>query len=90
MADGKIKDALPASAMSALADYAVKMSENAAREMSEGVIVASPYETACGYCPFAAVCGATEEDARKLSGVNEDTLIAAAACGTGGEKDART
>ena len=90
VADGKIKDALPASAMSALTDYAVKMSENAAREMKEGVIVASPYETACGYCPFAAVCGATEEDARKLSGVNEDTLIAAAACGTGGEKDART
>lgn len=81
--DGDIKKAASVQVMNALKDYALKASENAAREMESGVIVASPYETACAYCPFSAVCGSGAENARTLAGVNEEIIERAVHCGEG-------
>ena len=37
--------------------YAKIMAERAAESLASGVITASPYEHACDYCEYRALCG---------------------------------
>ena len=71
---GAIKGAVSARTMSAFISYALKVSERAVSRLEEGVIVPSPYERACEYCPFAGVCGAPGEFARSLCGVTDEVI----------------
>lgn len=48
--------AIPESSMTALQKYVGIMAEKAAENMEKGVIIPSPYENACDYCEFAAMC----------------------------------
>lgn len=70
----KTKGAVSARTMSAFISYALKVSERAVSRLEEGVIVPSPYERACEYCPFAGVCGAPGEFARSLCGVTDEVI----------------
>lgn len=66
--------------LSAFLKYAVLISEKGAARMDEGVIVASPYEGACAYCPYGGMCpfvaDGTAEERRALP-ANKDTILAA-------------
>ena len=52
---GKDK-AISAASMEAMRQYVKIMAERAAEQMSQGVIIPSPYENACSFCEFAAMC----------------------------------
>ena len=72
--NGKIKNAVEGSTISAYVDYAVKISELAAEQMNEGVIVNSPYEGECRYCQYKSLCDFSEVKERKLGKVEKDTI----------------
>lgn len=56
--------------------YAEIMAENAVSGIEKGVIIASPYEGACNYCPYSAMCGKPFEE-RKTGSVSDDGISAA-------------
>ena len=61
--------------------YAKKLAEKAVSDITDGVIVASPYEKSCDYCEYGAICGYDEEAGykeRKVSYVNSKTIVEAA------------
>ena len=60
--------------MDAMVDYAVKMCENATKQMASGVIVASAYEDKCNICSFKGMCGQYKKYNRKVDSV-PDTVI---------------
>lgn len=72
--------------MNAYVDYALKVSENAAKELSEGYILRTPAEGACEYCEFFALCSFDKPAERKVSSVDDETIEQAVK----GEDDART
>ena len=74
------------STMNAYVDYALKVSENAAKELSEGYILRTPAEGACEYCEFFALCSFDKPAERKVSSVDDETIEQAVK----GEDDART
>lgn len=53
----KGKKSLPPRDFADFLAYSVLAAENCARETAAGCIAASPYEGACTYCPYGAVCG---------------------------------
>lgn len=71
---GKMKNVYDEKTMRALVDYALKISENAARELDEGVIVPSPFGETCEYCGFRALCGADEPEKRTVKSVDGATI----------------
>lgn len=71
----KIKNAYDEKTMNAFVKYALYVSENAARGMENGLIAASPYEGACKYCGFRAICGTENPTERKVNGVDEITIL---------------
>ena len=58
-----------------LKKYALILSDNAAKQMLEGIIVPSPLKDACKYCNFSAVCGKIHDGERKPSSVGEAYVI---------------
>lgn len=48
-----------------LFDYALKISENAVKEMKEGYIEPKPLEDACTFCKFKSICKFNENTGRK-------------------------
>ena len=72
--NGVNKHALKEDGLNACIDYALKVSELAAKRMSEGVIVASPYLGACRYCEFKGLCDYTSVKERSLKKVDETVI----------------
>ncbi len=70
----KLKNSLDQKTLSALVEYALVMSENAIKDMKNGVIVPSPYENACEYCEYKALCGVEEPKVRKVRSVKSDDI----------------
>ena len=61
--DGKSHDgAMSGEELSAFLDYAVLVAAGAEGEMKRGNIAPSPYEGACKYCKFGALCGFRGEE----------------------------
>ena len=61
--------------------YAKKLAESAVSDMTEGVIIPSPYKDACEYCEYGGICGYDEEAGykeRKVSDVKPQTIVEAA------------
>jgi ATP-dependent helicase/nuclease subunit B len=72
--DGVIKNATNAQVLEGLKEYALKMCEQGATRMQDGVIVSSPYGDACEYCEFKGMCEGEFSAKRKLKSVDE-TII---------------
>ncbi len=66
---GKIKNTVDKQTLSNCIEYALKISELATERMAEGVIVPSPYENACEYCAYSALCGEYNAEKRSVGGV---------------------
>ncbi len=73
----KTKNAYDEKTMNALVKYALKVSENAARELEDGIIAASPVSKACEYCGFRAICGAEKPTVRGIKDVDGETILKA-------------
>lgn len=61
-------------------EYSLKVSENCVDDMRSGFISATPYEGACTYCKYCAMCGFSEKEghiARKENAVTKDTIVKA-------------
>ena len=56
-------------------DYAVKVSEKAVAQMTDGVIVASPYKGTCEYCDYASVCKKNSVSERTVNKVNTNIIV---------------
>jgi len=54
--DGNAKNAYSKENLESFRKYAIKVSENAVKEMADGVIVSSPIEDACEYCDYFGIC----------------------------------
>ena len=66
---GDKNKAVGATTLSAVQKYVRAMAEQAAKQLSDGVIIPSPYHGTCEYCDFAPMCrGGLVE--RKVSGVD--------------------
>lgn len=87
--DKKVKGVVSERTMAAFTDYAIKVSERAVARLSEGVIVASPYDGACEYCPYVGVCAVPEQLSRTIKTVTDD-VIEQAGSAPEGEQNART
>ena len=72
--EGNPKGTLSAQTLSAYVDYALKLSEKAAEQISNGVIIASPFGDHCKYCKFKALCEEPASDKRTLGTVDQDTI----------------
>lgn len=57
-----------------LTRYALIASENAAKEMMDGVIIPSPVKNACSGCKFYAVCKKEENCERDIPSVDEEFI----------------
>lgn len=59
--------------------YAMEIASVGATEIAEGLIAASPYESACTYCKYAPICGRDPSSVacRKEKGVTRDTVVGA-------------
>ncbi len=72
----KSKKALPEGEFEDFLRYSVLVSEGCAREIERGCIAASPYEGACDYCPYGALCGFDKSrGARRESGVTAAEIV---------------
>ena len=69
-----VKNAVEKSVIKACVDYAISISENAVQNMKNGVIIPSPYEGACDYCEFSALCGLKDACQRTIGAVDDDTF----------------
>ena len=58
-------------------DYAVKVSEKAVAQMTDGVIVASPYKGTCEYCDYASVCKKKDVSERTVNKVDANIIVEA-------------
>ena len=54
--DGNAKNGYSKENLESFRKYAIKVSENAVKEMADGVIVSSPIEDACKYCDYFGIC----------------------------------
>lgn len=64
------KTALTRAQLDAYVNYAWRMIEQAGREMADGNACQSPYEDACEYCEFSAVCDFGDLSGRQVRCVN--------------------
>ncbi|MBQ9734898.1 MAG: exodeoxyribonuclease V subunit gamma [Clostridia bacterium] len=71
--NGKFKNVTDGQTLSAYIDYAVEISSLAAKRMTDGVIVPSPFEGVCDYCEFKSLCGGLGVE-RSLGKVCEKTI----------------
>ena len=61
--------------------YAKKLAENAVSDISDGVMIASPYKDACAFCEYGSICGYDDEAGykeRKVTDVKSETIVEAA------------
>ncbi len=72
-----VSKALCENELNAYVDYAIAVSESAAKNMLEGFIAPSPYEEMCKYCEFGAMCGVGDKQERKLKGVDKNVITQA-------------
>ena len=67
----KSRSSIPPDRFSDFLEYASLVSENGVRETERGCIAPSPYDDACQYCPYGALCGRDPtEGARKERSVS--------------------
>ena len=71
---GEIKGKLSENQIEAYKKYAVAVTNKAAEQMMDGVIVASPYENACEYCQYSGICVFHRQEERKTLKVTTDTI----------------
>lgn len=72
----KSKKALPEGEFEDFLRYSVLVAEGCARETERGCIAPSPYEGACDYCPYGALCGYDRSrGARKEGGVTAAEIV---------------
>lgn len=72
--NGKVKNGMTAEVLSSYIDYAVKLCEQAAERLSDGVIIPSPYGNACAECDFRALCGVSDVQPREVKKVSESAV----------------
>lgn len=82
---GALKDGMTAETIDGYVDYALKVSDLAAKRLCEGVIVPSPIKEACKYCDFKAMCDSVGVKERMIKKVGADTIVGALIAG--GEED---
>ena len=70
----KVKKAVSQDAFCAYTDYAMQISKLGAKQMTDGVIIPSPIESACAYCGLKGLCGVSEEYVRKIKKVTQKTI----------------
>ncbi len=61
-------------------EYSQQIAGAGLGEITDGVIVASPYEGACSYCKYLGICGYDEESygrGRKIEDVTKDDILRA-------------
>ena len=73
--NGQIKKATDKETLLSMVKYAVMVSENAAKNLKDGVIIPSPYENTCDFCKYKGLCGESEINKRTLGQVKEETLV---------------
>ena len=67
----KSRSSIPPDRFPDFLEYAALVSENGVRETERGCIAPSPYDDACQYCPYGALCGRDPtEGARKERSVS--------------------
>ena len=66
----KLKNITDREVLNEYIDYAIKISESAVKNLSEGVIKATPYEKACEYCEYSALCGMHNATPRTIDSVS--------------------
>lgn len=71
---GEIKGQLSEEQIEAYKKYAVAITDKAAEQMIDGVIVASPYEKACTYCNYSGICVFHRLEERKALKVTTETI----------------
>jgi len=74
---GQVKNAINRDEINSFMDYAVSISELAASQLSDGVIVPSPYENTCDYCEFKGICKQQKQMARKIGAISKETIVKA-------------
>ena len=59
--------------------YALKMAENGVDDITDGIIISSPYQKACDYCDYKGLCrhDDTCDRTRKANNVTKDTILSA-------------
>lgn len=57
--------------------YALKMAENGVRDITDGVIISSPYDEACKYCDYKGLCRHDDscDRTRKTKDVKSKTIL---------------
>ncbi len=80
-----VSNSLKSDALNAYVDYALKMSEQGARQMKDGVIVASASQGTCDYCEYKGICQSVKVYERSVEKVDENTIFIAV---KGGAEDA--
>lgn len=73
----KISKATDGEILRAFTEYALKMCENAAMQMEEGVIAPSPFEDACKYCGYKGICDFSAVTPRETGKIDEETVALA-------------
>lgn len=73
--NNKIKNAVTKEQLDGYINYAVKVAEQAVERLDDGVIKPSPYDDACKYCEYSAMCEFNGEAERKIGSLNKDTFI---------------
>lgn len=72
--EGNPKGTLDGQTLGAYVDYALKLCEKAAEQISDGVIIASPFGDVCKYCKYKALCEQPASQERTLGAVDQDTI----------------
>jgi len=73
--DGAVKNAMDGESLNAHVDYALKVSDLAAKRLSEGYIVNSPYDKTCDYCKFKGLCDFESVVPRTVGKVTENIVV---------------
>lgn len=79
--DGKVKDkksVLNEETFDAFVEYSYKIAESGVSDMQRGFIAPTPYEGACEYCKYNALCGFQNNVtgvARRVTGVSNQTIL---------------
>ncbi|MBQ3116469.1 MAG: exodeoxyribonuclease V subunit gamma [Clostridia bacterium] len=71
---GNIKNAVEQITLDSCLEYALNISNLAVERLKEGVIVKSPLDDACSYCPYKAICGDEDVHVRTLGSVDNETI----------------
>ena len=71
---GGVRGGLDKETLNAYLEYALKISEQAVKNLKQGVIIPSPYDGACEFCNLKGVCDTENSIERKLDKVTSDTI----------------